>query len=165
MNLYICACNDACPGLFINESMLNVHLLIYVDDVAMINGTIGPLQLQLDVMGESCSKYGLSINISKTNIMMFRNVSQLRMNEKMNINNESLIETMYARYLSIKFSSILCWSTALRTLPYKGDIALYKLSRLLIANAMICLFNCRYQYHYTAASFGETLFELKLKAL
>ena len=41
---YIYVCNDVCPGLFINESMSNVHVLLYADDVAMINNTTGRLQ-------------------------------------------------------------------------------------------------------------------------
>jgi len=41
------------------------------------------------------------------------------------INNESLIETKYYKYLSIVFTSRLCWSTALRTLACQGNKAIY----------------------------------------
>jgi len=44
LNGLIHKCNDACPGLFINESMLKVHILAYTNDVAIVNDTIGRLQ-------------------------------------------------------------------------------------------------------------------------
>ena len=46
LNELVRMCNDACPGLFINESMPNVYVLLYADDGAMINDTIGQLQRQ-----------------------------------------------------------------------------------------------------------------------
>jgi len=42
--------DDTCPSLFINESMPNVHMLLYADEVAMVKDTIG-------VKVEVCSKY------------------------------------------------------------------------------------------------------------
>jgi len=66
-------CNDACPGLFINESLPNLPMLLYADDVAMVDDTTDRLQCQLIIMSKFCSKYGLSINMSKTNIIIFRN--------------------------------------------------------------------------------------------
>jgi len=63
-------CNDSC--LFNKESMPNVRMLLYANDVVIVNDTI---------MFEFCSKYCLSINLSKTNTMIFRNVGRLRMNE------------------------------------------------------------------------------------
>jgi len=65
--------NDTCPGVLINESMPNIHMLLDADDVALVTDTIGRLQHQLNVMSEFCSKYYLSVDMSKTNIMIFRN--------------------------------------------------------------------------------------------
>ena len=50
------------------------------------------------------------------------------MNEKVYINNESLIKTTYYEYLGIMFSSWVCWSTALRTLAYQADKAIYTIN-------------------------------------
>jgi len=59
-------CNNACPGLFSNESMPNIHMLLYADNVAMVNDQIGRLHCQLNKVREVCSKYSLSINISES---------------------------------------------------------------------------------------------------
>ena len=59
-------------------------------------------------MNELCSKDGLSMNSSKTNVMIFRNGGRLRTNGKADINIEPLIETPYYKYLGIMFSSRLC---------------------------------------------------------
>ena len=61
-------CNDACPGLFIKETMPNA--------------TMDRLQRQLNIMSESCLKYGPSIKMSKTNVNIFRNDGRLGTNEK-----------------------------------------------------------------------------------
>jgi len=37
----------------------------YADDIYIINDTVGRLQNQLNVLGEFCSKYGLSVTLSK----------------------------------------------------------------------------------------------------
>ena len=65
LNEFVHMCNDACPGLFINESMPSVHMPLYADDVAMVNDTIS----RLNLMSEFCSKYCLSINMSKTKLV------------------------------------------------------------------------------------------------
>ena len=52
LNELVHRCNDACPGLFINESMPNVLMLLDADGVAMVNDAIGRLQRQLNVMDE-----------------------------------------------------------------------------------------------------------------
>jgi len=97
-------CNDACPGLFIEESMLIVYLLLNAADVAMVNNRIVLLQRQLNITSEFCSKYDISINMSKTNVMIFRNGGRLKPNEKVYINNKTLAETTYYKYLGLIFS-------------------------------------------------------------
>ena len=52
LNELVHVCNDARRGLFINESMSIVHLLLHADDVGMVNCTIDQLQRQLNIMSE-----------------------------------------------------------------------------------------------------------------
>ena len=63
-------------------------------------------------------------------------------NEKVYINTELLIETTYYNYLDMIFSSRLCQSTALS---------------VLIANAMIFLFNCSLTYLINWEIWGYTV--------
>jgi len=109
LNELVHMCNKTCPGLFLNESTRNVHVLLYDNDVAMVNDTIGRSQRQLNIMGEFCSKYSSCINMTKTHVIIFTNGGRLRTNEKWYINNGLLIETTYNKYLGVMFSSRLCW--------------------------------------------------------
>ena len=50
INELVNSCNIAgCNGLFANEMYPNVHMLMYADDIAIFNDSIGRLQRQLNV--------------------------------------------------------------------------------------------------------------------
>ena len=125
LNELVNMCKDNCPGIFVDDAMSNVHMLLYADDIAMVNDTIGRLQKQLNIFSDFCYKYGLTVNMSKTNVMIFRNGGRIRSNEKVYFNNEQIAETTYYKYLGIVFSSRLCWTTALKTLSSQADKSIY----------------------------------------
>ena len=55
INELVNSCNIAgCNGLFVNEMYPNVHtcMLMYADDIAIFNDSIGRLQRQLNVLGD-----------------------------------------------------------------------------------------------------------------
>lgn len=110
-------------------------MLLYADDidVAMVYDTIGRLQRQLKIMSEVCSKYGLTINMSKTNAIIFKIRGRLRTNATVYITIEPLVEHLF-------FQALLVYSYK-RMLAYQAD-KVYTLLSLLMANAMVCLFNC-----------------------
>ena len=70
-----------CPGMRIDEAFSNVNLLMYADDIALMNDTIGRLQNSIDILSTFCDKYGLMVNMSKTNVIIFRNGGPIRHNE------------------------------------------------------------------------------------
>jgi hypothetical protein len=58
--------------------------LLYADDLALISDTVFGLQRQLNILADYCSDWGLSVNIDKTKIMVFRRGGQLKRIEKWN---------------------------------------------------------------------------------
>ena len=74
--------NRGCPGVFINEEVPSLHILIFADDVTLLNDTIGRVQTELNVLHSSSNNLGLKVNINKTKLMVFRNGCPLRQNEK-----------------------------------------------------------------------------------
>jgi hypothetical protein len=61
--------------------MLQLHLNIItfkLEDIYILNDTAGRIQNQLNVLGEFCSKYGLSVNLSKSNVVVFRSSGPLK---------------------------------------------------------------------------------------
>ena len=45
-----------CPGMRIDEAFSNVNLLMYADDIALMNDTIGRLQNSIDILSTFCDK-------------------------------------------------------------------------------------------------------------
>ena len=60
-------------------------LLMYADDICIVNDSVGRLQNQLNVLGTFCKKYGYGVNLSKTKVVTFRNGGPLRSNDKWKI--------------------------------------------------------------------------------
>ncbi len=60
----------------------SVQLLMFADDIIMFNDTVGRLQQQANILSQFCRNYMLTVNLSKTNVIVFRNGGIIRGNEK-----------------------------------------------------------------------------------
>ena len=116
-----------CPGMRIDEAFSNVNLLMYADDIALMNDTIGRLQNSIDILSTFCDKYGLKVNMSKTNVIIFRNGGPIRHNEHVFYRGDPILCVTYYKYLGMMFSSRLCWTVALQTLASQADKAIFKI--------------------------------------
>ena len=65
-------CYD-CKGTYVNENAQNIMILLYADDIAEGATTVKHLQDMIDVLELYCSKWGLTVNQSKTKIVIFKN--------------------------------------------------------------------------------------------
>ena len=125
-------CNQLqCPSVFVDEDFPNFHLLMYADDICIVNDSVGRLQNQLNVLGTFCQNYGLGVNLSKTKVITFRNGGPLRCNERFFLNGSQLECVGYYKYLGIVFTSRLCWSVPLQTLSAQAEKALFALKRVM----------------------------------
>ena len=61
------------PGIFVNDYVSSLHMIMYADDICAVNDTIGRVQSQLNVLKMCCQRYGLMVNMAKTKLMVFRN--------------------------------------------------------------------------------------------
>ena len=92
-----------CPGMRIDEAFSNVSLLMYADDIALMNDTIGRLQNSIDILSTFCDKYGLKVNMSKTNVIIFRNGGPIRHNEHVFHRGAPILCVTYYKYLGMMF--------------------------------------------------------------
>ena len=105
-NLYI---NELCTflrqkghrGIFVTENIPEIICLLFADDVANCSETAINLQLQLDSISEFCNNTGMSINHSKTEIMVFRNAGPLRNYERWTYNNNPVHVTALYKYMGL----------------------------------------------------------------
>ena len=92
-----------------------------------MNDTIGRLQNSIDILSTFCDKYGLKVNMSKTNVIIFRNGGPIRHNEHVFYRGDPILCVTYYKYLGMMFSSRLCWTVALQTLASQADKAIFKI--------------------------------------
>ena len=59
-----------CQGIFIDETFPNLCLLLYADDIVEYADTVGRLQKLIDTVKLYSDKWGLKVNLDKTNIMV-----------------------------------------------------------------------------------------------
>ena len=66
----------------------------------------------------------LNVNLSKTNVIVFRNGGHTRGNAKLYLNHIQVQPCIYYKYLGIVFSSSLIWSVPLKRLPRQASKAM-----------------------------------------
>ena len=74
--------DNQCPSIWVDNDCFYFNMPMYADDMAICNDTAGRLQRSIDILGIFCDKYGLMVNMLKTNVIVFRNGVMLRQNEK-----------------------------------------------------------------------------------
>ena len=103
-----------CPGIYVDEELSDFQLLMYADDICMITDSVGRLQTQLNVLSVFCKQYGLSVNLSKTKIVVFRNGGPLRLCEHFYFYGAQLQSVSHYKYL-------VCWQHALASSILTGQ--------------------------------------------
>jgi len=127
--VYMCQ-QSGNPGVYLSEHFSSVQIILYADDIAMVNDTVGRLQAGLNTLSKFCQDYGLRVNKTKTKIMVFRNGGTLRKNERWYFDGTRVETVTYYKYLGITFSSRLKWTQALKTLSLQSNRALIKINTI-----------------------------------
>ena len=86
-------------GVDIDE--LQLSILLYADDVALIAPDADSLQLMLDKLNEWCCKWRLTVNNDKTKIIHFRPASVQLCNNQFSCGNASIQLTDKYKYLGL----------------------------------------------------------------
>ena len=88
-------------------------MLMYADDITIFADTVFDMQKKIDLLFEFCTNWGLTVNLDKTKMMVFRNGGYLKAIEKRNYGDMNIEVTTYYAYLGMIFSSRLCWTKTL----------------------------------------------------
>ena len=137
LNEYINMLNESdCKGVFITEELPNLLGLMYADDIGNVTDTVGRLQCILNTLASFCYKFGMKVNVDKTQIMVFRNGGPLRRNEKWFYKGQPVKVTSYYDYLGLTVSCVMNWSKATHKLAMKALKAVHIIKKF----ALCC--NC-----------------------
>ena len=74
--------NSGIPGLQLFPEDIQVLILLFADDIALISDTIVGLQRQLQLLKDYCLESKLVVNIIKTKIALFKMGGRISRHEK-----------------------------------------------------------------------------------
>ena len=80
--------NSNMDGLEVD--MVKIFMLLYADDIVFFANTPEELQLGLDLLADYCKRWKLTINVSKTKVLVFRNGGPLPMDISFKYNGTPL---------------------------------------------------------------------------
>ena len=102
----------------------NLKLLLYADDIPIFNDTVGRLQHEINILQQYCQKWGMTVNLKKTKIIVFKNGGIYRKNENCFFQGTNVDKVNSYMYLGLYFTSRLSWTKALSTLAQQAEKAM-----------------------------------------
>ena len=90
----------------------------------MFNDTVGRLQHEINILQQYCQKWGMTVNLKKTKIIVFRNGGIYRKNENWFFQGINVDKVNSYKYLGLYFTSRLSWTKALSTLAQQAERAM-----------------------------------------
>ena len=93
---------ENCP--FLELCLISIFLLMYADDTVLISETSEGLQSMLDALCSFNNEWKLSLNVSKTKIVVFRNGGVLRENDKWFYHGNEIEVVNEFNYLGLLFN-------------------------------------------------------------
>ena len=107
-------------GVQLNPDIIHILILLFADDVALISDSVIGLQNQIDILYNTSRNLDLSVNLGKSNIIVFRNGGHLSKIEKWNFGGKSLSVINSYKYLGVFFSTRLSFTNTFEDLATRG---------------------------------------------
>lgn len=116
----------------VNVNGKDVHCLMYADDIILLSKSAKGLQEKLDILNTYCKDWCLTVNTSKTKILIFNKAGRL-IKHSFRYGNENIECVSNCKYLGIWFSSSGSYSYAQNELYKKSLKAFFKLKKDLLS--------------------------------
>jgi len=108
-----------------------LRTLLFADDVALVSDTTIGLQHQINILVKFTKETGLTVNMAKTKVVVFRKGGYLAKHERWTLNKQILkVENGY-KYLGFIFSTKLTVNNALIDLASRAKIGVVQILRSL----------------------------------
>ena len=104
-----------------------IKLIKFADDMAVFSETREGLQTALDNLNQYCKKWGISVNIPKTKIVVFRKGGRLCANDKWQFNGTFLEVVSVFKYLGVWMGTTGSFSKCVAELTNSARRALFSL--------------------------------------
>ena len=115
----------------VQVGMLNLGLLLYADDIILLANSAESLQNSLNVLADYCLRWKLTVNTTKTKIMVFRKGGRLPSNLRFQYYDSNIEIVSKFKYLGIVFTSGGSFNETDKMLSGQAFKAVFKLGSYL----------------------------------
>ena len=84
---------------------IEVFLLMYADDIVLLDDTVLELQRKISMLKNFCDKWGMEVNLTKIQVIVFRNDGKTSKSERFTYKSNTVKIVTYYRYLWLIFAS------------------------------------------------------------
>ena len=123
--------NKGKHGVQLIPDLLELLILMFADDVILLSDSITGLQNQLNVLCDTALSLGLTVNLDKSNIVVFRNGGYLSLKEKWFYGGSKMNVVNMYKYLGVILSTKLSFSHMLYDIANKGKRRVINIFKLL----------------------------------
>lgn len=109
-------------GVCINDD--NVPILLYADDIVLIAETENDLQDMLNLVSDWCLQWKLNINVNKTQVVHYRNVSVPRTDFEFSCGTANLEVVSQYKYLGLIINEFLDYNVSVKHIANQAGRAL-----------------------------------------
>ena len=131
--------NNGSTGIDIG--FMKLFVLLYADDGVLLAETSTGLQSGLDILYRYCTRWKLTLNVTKTKILVFRARGKLSFNDKWYYNGNELEIVDFFPYLGMVFSYTGSFTQTQLVLAQQGRKAMFslrsKLNRFVNINLVV----------------------------
>ena len=114
-------------GIFVTNQIQDLLALLFADDVASFSDSIIRLQQQINCIQRFCESAGMSLNLLKTKIIVFRNGGIVKEIEHWFLPSEHIDIVPFYKYLGVYFTPKLIWTKTKEVLAYQASKAVNRI--------------------------------------
>ena len=118
-------------GVPLSPDLIQILILLFADDVALVSTTVIGLQQQLNILCDTAKKLDLIVNLQKSNIIVFRKGGYISSKEKWFYDGMQLDIVNQYKYLGVLFSTGLTFPHCLEDLATRGKCQVISILKLL----------------------------------
>ena len=142
--------NSGIPGVQLFSEDIQVLILLFADDIALISDTIVGLQRQLQLLKDYCLESKLVVNIVKTKVLVFKMGGRISSHEKWHYDGNLLEVVNCFTYVGLTFTMHLSLNRMSSDLAKKGK------------RVLVSLLSALYEYGQMQKHIFFTLFDMKV---
>ena len=118
---------DESVGVRVQDVIMK--LLMFADDMSIFSESREGLQLGIDQLKDYCTKWGITVNIDKTKVVVFRKGGRQARNDTWSYNGNVLEVVQHFKYLGCQLSSSGSFNACMQSLSESGRRGLFSLKQ------------------------------------